>query len=230
MDKETAKGILAQSISNLQSRKGYIYISDVDAETINNACLYLIKNFNNQIKKVHDVTQIGSVVAKNYISFNSVALSFVAAAKELFPSDFDQNRATIDSTAIIQNICWAGMWDFLRDYFQKNHGIQIDNVSAAPSIFYSQMHIRYQDDVKVSESIVERNVNINYFNNKAEVIISIEPTLSAKKGLLIENRNNILTYKGADPDYKFVIMLDRFEEVKEFVLEMPNRRLKLVYS
>ena len=81
----------------------------------------------------------------------------------------------------------------------------------------------------MSESEVERNVNLNFFNNQSEVIVSIEPTLSAKKGFLISNNNNTLIYNGADPDYRFIIKLDKYDEVEEFVLELPNRALKLCY-
>lgn len=229
MDTETAKGILAQSISNLQHRRGNIYISDIDAETINNACLYLIKNFNSQIHKVHDVTQIGSVIAKNYISFNRVALSFVAAAQELFPSDFDENRATIDSTAIIQNICWAGMWDFLRDYFQSNHGIQIDDQEISTKMFYSNRHVRYENGSKVSESDERRIININFVEDDKDIIVSIAPSLSPKKAYVVYKNGKISQYKGYDPDYSFTIEFDEFDEISKFILGMPNRSLKIEY-
>ena len=44
MDKEEAKRILLRSVSNLQERRGDITIGDLEAEVINNACLYILKN------------------------------------------------------------------------------------------------------------------------------------------------------------------------------------------
>ena len=65
--------------------------------------------------------------------------------------------------AIYQNISWAGMWDFLRDYFQKKHGESIDSIVGEPLIFYSQKHKRFENGVLISTSKVERNINLNFF-------------------------------------------------------------------
>lgn len=228
MDKIKAKNILEKGLKNIQNREGQLTLQDVEAEVINQACRYLIQNYSEQIESVHDINQIGSVFMNN-TQFQPIALMFVDAASEIFPNDFGNDERKAAFGGIYSNISWAGMWDFLRDYFQKRHGEAIDNVKSDPMIFYSKKHKRYENGVQVSETEVERNVNLNFFNGQSEVIVSIEPTLSAKKGFLISNNNNTLIYNGADPDYRFTIKFDKYDEVEEFVLELPNRAIKLYY-
>ena len=121
------------------------------------------------------------------------------------------------------------MWDFLRDYFQKNHGVQIDEVETTPLIFYSTKHKRYENGNLVSESEVERTINLSFIDDKEELIVSIEPSLSPKKSHQISNNGNEIKFKGYDPDYMFIVRLDDFDEVEQFTLEMPNRNLKIIY-
>lgn len=209
MDIQKAKGILSQSITNLQSRRGQITIADVEAEVINNACLSILKN-------------------KDIANSMSYANLFTKAASELIPQ-YSERESTSAMIGIPQNVQWEGMWDFLRNYFQKNHGIQIDNVETTPSIFYSTKHKRYENGVLSSESEVERTINISFINEKKEIVVSIEPALSPKKGYIISKNQNQMQFKGFDPDYLFTVTFDTFDEVETFVLEMPNRGLKIVY-
>src|SRR5690606_41043408 len=60
-------------------------------------------------------------------------------------------------------------------YFQKNHGIQIDEVETEPAIFYSTKHKRYENNSFVSESEVERTINLNFVDNKEELVVGIAP-------------------------------------------------------
>jgi len=228
IDKNDVINILGTGFQNIQNRQGKITIEDVEAEVINQACRYIIHNYSDQIKSVNDVNQINTVFTEN-IKFQPIALLFIDAASYLFPAEYDSEERKAAFKCIYSNISWAGMWDYLRGYFQKMHGESIDDVVIEPLIFYSQKHKRFQNGILVSESEVERNVNINFFNNQKEVIISIEPTLSAKKGYLLSKENNVLIFIGADPDYKFIIKLDKYNEVDEFILELPNRALKLYY-
>ena len=209
MNIQKAKEVIAHSISNLQTRRGQITIADVEVEVINNACLFILKN--------KDIAN-----AMIYADF------FTKAASELIPQYSE--RETISAImGIPQNVQWEGMWDFLRDYFQKNHGIQIDNVETTPSIFYSTRHERYENSILTSESEIERTINLSFINGKKEIVVSIEPSLSPKKGYRISNNQNQMQFKGFDPDYFFTVNFDTFDEVETFVLEMPNRNLKIVY-
>ena len=139
MNLETAKQILAKSINNLQNRRGQITLEDVEAEVINNACLAILKN--NEIHKATEYASIFSTAASNLIS------------------KYSQREISNALMGIPQNVQWEGMWDFLRDYFQKNHGIQIDNVETTPTIFYSTKHIRYENGNLITESEVARTID-----------------------------------------------------------------------
>jgi hypothetical protein len=209
MNKESAKQVLAQSITNLQNRRGQITIADVEAEVINNACLNILKNKDTQ----------------NAIIYAQI---FTESAQELIPQ-YSEKESMSALMGIQQNVLWDGMWDFLRDYFQKNHGIQIDKVETEPAIFYSNKHKRYENNSVVSESEVERTINLNFIDNKEVLIIGIAPSLSPKKSYKLERNGNSVKYKGDDPDYLFTVTYDDFDEVEQFTLEMPNRELKIVY-
>tara|TARA_B100002049_G_C16082144_1_gene377733 strand:- start:2110 stop:2745 length:636 start_codon:yes stop_codon:yes gene_type:complete len=209
MNKESAKRLLAQSITNLQNRRGKITIADVEAEVINNACLSILKNKDTQ----------------NAITYAQI---FTESAQELIPQ-YSERESMSALVGIQQNILWDGMWDFLRDYFQKNHGIQIDEVETEPAIFYSNKHKRYENNSLVSESEVERTINLNFMDNKEVLVIGIAPSLSPKKSYKLERNGNSVKYKGDDPDYLFTVIYDDFDEIEQFTLEMPNRGLKIVY-
>lgn len=209
MNKESAKQVLAQSITNLQNRRGQITMADVEAEVINNACLNILKNKDTQ----------------NAIIYAQI---FTESAQELIPQ-YSERESMSALMGIQQNVLWDGMWDFLRDYFQKNHGIQIDDVETEPAIFYSNKHKRYENNSLVSESEVERTINLNFIDNKEVLVIGIAPSLSPKKSYKLERNGNSVKYKGDDPDYLFTVTYDDFDEVEQFTLEMPNRGLKIVY-
>jgi hypothetical protein len=222
-----ATKVLHDSFQHLMKRNGQLNLGDVEAEVINQACKYIIKN-ENGLKTVHDVTQIGSVIGENMIHLPT-ATAFTSAASRLFPDHYGKSEIAAGNNGIIQNISWAGMWDFLSDYFLKNHGITIDNTEKEPIIFYSVHHDRYQDGQMVNSSPVERNINLVFLEERQEVIVSIEPTLSAKKARLISKKDDVYTYQGYDPDYIFHVHLNRFDEIDQFILELPNRNLKLIY-
>jgi len=229
MNKETAKQILSKSISNLQERRGDLTVGDIEAEVINNACLYILNNQKEKTqgsKTIEEMFLSALDATKDFVPF---AQAFTEAAMELFPRHYTEKEAIPATFGIQQNIAWEGMWDHLRNYFQKNHGIQIDNVETTPTTFYSTSHKRYENNSLTSESEVERTINLTFIDNNQEIIVSIEPSLSPKKGYLISQEDKELKYKGYDADYLFSIRLDDFEEVETFILEMPNRNLKIVY-
>ena len=119
IDKNEAKIILSRGFQNIQNREGRLTLQDVEAEVINQACRYIIENFSNQIEAVHDINRIGTVIVGN-TKFQPIALMFVDGATEIFPNDYGSEERKAAFSGIYSNISWAGMWDFLRDYFQKN--------------------------------------------------------------------------------------------------------------
>jgi hypothetical protein len=229
MNKSQAKQHLIQSISNLQQRRGNLTVADLEAEVINNTCLYFLKNQKEKMRQGKTIEEMFLGALNLTQDFIPITSAFTEAAIELFPGKYMEQHAMMATMGVQQNVAWEGMWDFLRDYFQKNHGIQIDDTETESAIFYSTKHKRYENGVLVSESEVERTINLNFIDDNQELIVSIEPSLSPKKSHLISKNENILKYKGYDPDYLFTIKLDDFDEVEQFTLEMPNHCLKIVY-
>jgi hypothetical protein len=207
MTKDVAKKILALSVANLQNRRGEIYAEDLEREVINNACLYILQN------NINDIFQITSC--------------FTEAALELFPTFYGPRELVAANMGIRQNIQWDGMWNFLSDYFEANHGVSIDNTESETILFYSTKHNRYENYQLVSSSEVERTINLKLKEN--ELLVTIAPTLSAKEATLVSENNGVKSYLGNDPDYRFSITFDDFDEVVEFCLEMPNRNLRIEY-
>ena len=79
-------------------------MADVEAEVINNACLSILKNKDTQ----------------NAIIYAQI---FTESAQELIPQ-YSERESMSALMGIQQNVIMGWNVDFLRDYFQKNHGIQ----------------------------------------------------------------------------------------------------------
>ncbi|PTN09298.1 hypothetical protein C8N47_105139 [Mangrovibacterium marinum] len=220
--------ILHNGFQNLINRNGSLNLGDVETEVINQACRYIIET-SDRLATVHDVSQIGNVITANMVHYQT-ASAFTSAAARLFPEHYREDEINTGIAGIMSNISWAGMWDFLRDYFQKNHGEAIDNKVNEPTIFYSVHHERFEGRLPVKPVDVERNINIVFMDDRQDVIVSIEPTLSPKKARLVNKADDVYSYRGYDPDYLFHIHFNHFDEVERFVLELPNRSIKLVYT
>lgn len=219
--------LLSNSKNSLIAKHSKITTSDIEADVINVACKFILENFGDDIVSNHNINEIHPYIQQN-MKFQPLAQIFTELAKEIYSGNYTNREANAGQLAIIQNISWGGMWDFLRDYFAKKHNIQIDNSQSDTTVFYSVRHERFENNQLTSKSEVERIVRINSQNEK-EIIVSIEPSLSAKKAKLIDKSNNKYKYKGFDEDYMFVVTKDKFDEITEFELHMPNRKLRIVY-
>ncbi len=211
MTQEQALEILSNSLLNLQERKGKLVMEQVEAEIINLSCLEVLKGSHK-----NNVTEITTL--------------FINAAKALIPQ-YNDDRATIAHFGVIQNIQWDGMWEFLKNYFMSNHGINIDgdDDTSESKIFYSTSHVRYENNVEVANTPADRTIDLFFTEDNKVINVNILPTLSAKKGYLTEEQNGKLIYIGSDPDYRFTVILDVIGEVEKFILEMPNRNLRIEY-
>lgn len=228
METNLAKSILADSLTNLEQRRGGLTVADLEAEVINNACLYFLKQQKDSTAGATSIEDMFMGALNSTQNLIPIAKAFTDAACELFPDNYTAKEAIIAMNGIQQNVAWEGMWDFLRDYFESNHGRKIDNVESNTTIFYSNRHQRFENGIMVSESEVERTININFIEEN-EVVVGIAPSLSPKKAYLDSENGNTKQFKGYDPDYLFTIAFDEFEEVDKFVLEMPNRNLRIEY-
>ncbi len=229
MDIETAKQILIKSVTNLNTRRGSVNGQDLQAEVINNACYYYLKNQKEQSSKARSIEDMFIGILKGTEELLPTTKAFTEAAMELFPNNYGVAEAMNATFGIQQNVAWDGMWEFLIDYFQKNHGIQIDEGNYDTAIFYSTKHKRFENDELTSESEIERTIRLNFSKDKNEIVVSIEPSLSPKKAYIKNIKSNKYIYEGVDPDYVFNVFFGDFGEVTKFTLKMPNRNLKIVY-
>jgi hypothetical protein len=221
---------LARSIDNLKKRRGTITNSDIETEVINNACLTFLQARRDRGDKDWNARRIDDIFVEPNVEAIPYAKAFIMAAMKIFPVQYGEAEAAAALRAVTINVSWEGMWPFLMDYFQKYHGINIDENSNTPLIFYSNRHKRFENGILVKESEAERTLNVYFINEFQEVVVSIEPTLSPKTGYLTQSNDSIYQYKGADPDYEFTIEFDEFKEIETLTLEMPKRALKIIYS
>jgi hypothetical protein len=212
MSEVNAKTILASCFQNINNRSGKLTIENVDAEVINHSCLQILQCRREGI----ETNEMGIIEA------------FTTAATELIPQ-YTKERSAHAFVGVMANCQWEGMWDHLRNYFQKTHGISIDGVESENLTFYSSKHKRYENGNLVSESEVPRVVNLSFTNGRNEVMVSIEPSLSPKPGVISKRAENVSVYNGTDPDYRFTIEFDEYEEIAGFILELVDRGVKIVY-
>lgn len=229
MNKERAREILIRHVSNLQSRRNQLFTEDLEAEVINTACFEILKKRKEKTSDSKSIEALFGAILDSTNDIMPIAKSFTDAAIELFPQNYSHREAANALLGISNNVMWEGMWDFLRDYYNKNHGWSIDDVQTDAIIFYSTRHQRFENGVLTSESEVERTININKVKDSEEIIVSIEPSLSPKKGFLKESSDNKEVYNGYDPDFRFHIFYDDFGEIEKFILERIDRNLKLQY-
>ena len=68
-----------------------------------------------------------------------------------------------------------------------------------------ESHKRFEHGIEVSHDFVTRRANFEYDFSGNNVVISIMPTLSAKRARLTRQDGFTLYYQGEDPDYRFVL-------------------------
>lgn len=229
MQQDYALEILQNGFQNLFNRKGSINIDEMEAEVNFQCCRYVLENFGDKVRSVAEINRINDVVDHNKQSFHQIITDFLRAGATMFPDNWQVDKDGIFIHMIAANLSWSGMWDHLVTYFMKAHGEDIDESSKESLIFYSQLHRRFEHNVFKSESQVERNVNITFFNDGEYAMISIEPSLSNKKAFLVTREGDKLTFRGEDQEYRFVMELDSYEEIEKFTLELVNRGLRIEY-
>jgi hypothetical protein len=71
--------------------------------------------------------------------------------------------------------------------------------------FQSSNHKRFENGVQLTHDFVPRIILLDYSPNGLRLTISIIPTLSPKSATFQRDANNVLFYKGDDPDYRFEV-------------------------
>ncbi|QZE15757.1 hypothetical protein K4L44_07965 [Halosquirtibacter laminarini] len=219
--------ILENGFKKLENSQGPLQLEDIEPEVINQACRYILNNY--PVKSTHNIQNIGSVRPQN-VHLLPITQTFVQAAHILYPEKYDlkemMNYAPI---SIINNISWAGMGEFLEDYFAKKHFEKKCKSNSQSEIFYSTKHQRWEDGLLITESQVNRNVNLRFSENREELLVSVEPTLSAKRAFLVSSQDKTFCYQGEDPDFYFRMELNHFDEIQLFELFRVDRNLKIIY-
>lgn len=161
-----------------------------------------------------------------YVNEITIFREYLNSAMEIFERMEDQSATLPGFIATLQ---WDGLWDFLANYFQNNLGLSIDNVEREVVRFDSFRHIRYENDLFISESEVERKISITFINSKETCQVEISPSLSPKQANLRSVNGNTHSYIGSDPDYLFVINYDQFDNIEKFSLTLTNRNVRIDY-
>jgi hypothetical protein len=124
---------------------------------------------------------------------------------------------------------WDGLWTFLRDYFNNNLGIKIDNVQMKYLRFDSSSHSRFEAGEHISTSEIERKVTVALSEDMRTAQFEISLTLSNKEARLLQKLGNDYIYIGTDPDFRFEFSLDLFGNIESFVLMRTDRDLRIEY-
>lgn len=130
IDKTTAKNILHDSIESFVDQNGVINAANLEAEVINNTCLYILGNQRKKGLQQNSIQDMFLSILKDAQENNSVEVTrvFTEAALEVFHKHYTAAMAINATLAVQQNIGWDGMWEFLKKYYIKNHKIDIDEI------------------------------------------------------------------------------------------------------
>lgn len=233
------RNLIINSIKNYEQIQGVRINKDtIQAEIINLTCKFILEKHKDKIRQVDDVYSVNQVIQYNIMSVGDIIYDFVESCQELYPNLTHERNPYVNLSwedsmvqLIAQNICWRGMWGFLREYYLNTHRLNIDNVKIDVLLFSSAKHKRYQNNIFVSESGERRIIKATFTNNRKQVSISIEPSLSPKTAFFYSKINeNTDQYIGDDRDYQFIIKYDDFGDITQFELVMPNRSLKIIYN
>lgn len=229
MNKEKARQILTQSITNFEKRNGSVTQGDLEAEVINNACLAIIKNQNEKIGNGISIKDLLVGALNSSDDYYPIANAFINAAKELLPEYFSEEEAIVVMTGIEQNIAWDGMWDFLEDYFQSKHGIKIDDSETSTLIFFSERQKKYEHGFLIEDAKNDKTIYLNFDSKMEKILVSIDPDLPENEAILISKGKKIFRYRNEENSHIFSINFDDFDEVESVVLDLPDQNTEIIY-
>jgi len=229
MNKSKAKEILNKSINDLKHRGTNIDTTTIETEVIYNACLAFLKMQNKLTAGVSDTNSLYLKVKESFDYFEGNADAFVHAALELYPQYYGNTEASAAYMGIKVNIGWDGMWDHLRTYFKNKHNIDIDSKSIETKVFHSTYHQRYENDEYVGRFDADRKISVDFVSNK-DILLTIEGSLTPKKGYLASQGENKKVYKSLKEDYTFVLEFNDKNEIEGLSLLLKKRRLQIDYK
>lgn len=119
---EEAKEIVLASLDSFLLNNDDINGQQLQAECINNACLYYLKEKHKAYSGLNALRMFNPF---DKIEPTEVGRIFGEATKLIVPQYNDAMVANA-SLAVLQNSQWEGMWEFLEKYFEKNHKLDIN--------------------------------------------------------------------------------------------------------
>lgn len=109
---QEAKFIMAESLESFYRHNETLNLQQLQAECINNACIYYLKKTNNSF-----FDPIANIIADNPML---VGQTFGQATQQIVPQFTDAMVAN-SGIAVLQNSQWDGIEEFLKNYFLKVH-------------------------------------------------------------------------------------------------------------
>lgn len=218
-----ARDLLLESMNELIARTQQFTVGDLTSEINIVAVKYILENFSPQT-----CSNPTTYLQANKIQYGSIARVFASAMSDQYPTIL--TPAVINE--LVDNICkgigYADAPLAIAEYLKCRHG-KSSGLGGENYDFVSSRHERYQYDMFVEASDVQRLVHINASPDWKNIIVTITPTLSAKTAHLSRRDGNKLYYTGSDPDYEFVVELDDLDEMIFFSLNRKGRELRLDY-
>lgn len=155
-----------------------------------------------------------------------VFLNYYGGLTEILPN---MERFVTMYPGYVATLQWDGIQDFLREYFLSKFDEKIDDEDYDQMSFFSSRHKRYENDILVSDDYANRKVSFIFTSNQDSCLIGINPTLSEKKTYRTEINGNQHVYVGSDPDFKFIIHYDIYDNIEHFTFIRTDRNLRFEY-
>ena len=177
----------------------------------------------------YDKTLTLSDEAKEFI-FMETAL----AMRELYPGLYG-----IGEMGVMRNQYYEILDDInvarkvVGHYYSQIEIIAQPNAHGGTKItFISSRHIRVENyssphPNQWAPAYVQRDIFLHYTNLGKTLTIEINPSLTAKRATLVQDKNDILTYIGDDPDFRFEIETKPDNTIRRVSLFREDKDLEL---
>ena len=156
------------------------------------------------------------------------------AMRELFPGLYD-----IGEMGVLRDQYYAILADVNIARAVVNHYYSQLEITSQPNAeggtkitFISSRHIRVENysspfPNQWAPTYVQRDIFLHYTNLGKTLTIEINPSLTAKRATLVQDKNEILTYIGDDPDFRFEIETKPDNTIRRVSLFREDKDLEL---
>ena len=156
------------------------------------------------------------------------------AMRELFPSLYDIGEMGVyrdQYYAILEDVNIARA--VVSHYYSQLENVEQPNAGGGTKItFISSRHIRVENysspyPNQWAPTYVQRDIFLHYTNLGKTLTIEIYPSLTAKRATLVQDKNDVLTYIGDDPDFRFEIETKPDNTIRRVSLFREDKDLEL---